>query len=78
MRGGEEVIEYAIYQGDTFLFIDTLENCAKRLEVSTDTIRWLTSPTAFRRLDAGLGNRRVAIKLDDRPKKSKKKKGIKS
>lgn len=58
------MIEYAIYKGDTFLFIDTLENCAKRLDTSTDYIKWLTYPTALKRFNASKGNRLIAVKLE--------------
>lgn len=58
------MLEYAIYKGDVFQFIDTLENCAKRLNTSTDYIKWLTYPTALKRLNEGKGNRLIAVKLE--------------
>lgn len=57
------MVEYAIYKGDKFQFIETLEGCAERLGVKTDFIKWLATPTAIKRLDQGDGNRLIAVKL---------------
>lgn len=62
----KERIEYAIYHGDEFLFIDTLEKCAERLKISSNSVKWLASPAAIRKLDKGKGNRMVAVKLDNK------------
>lgn len=43
--------EYAIYKGDTFLFIDTPEACAKRLGIKVDSIKFMTTPSAKRRFE---------------------------
>lgn len=53
--------EYAIYHGDTFLFVDTLENCAKRLGVKEDSVKFYATPTYYKRTN---GNGYVAVRLD--------------
>lgn len=45
------MIEYAIYKGDTFLFIGTAEECAERMGVKPDFVKWLTTPTGKRRFE---------------------------
>jgi hypothetical protein len=42
--------EFAVYKGDSMLAIGTAEECAKVLGVQAEYIRWLTTPTAKRRL----------------------------
>ena len=43
-------IEFAVYKGDTFKFIGTAKECAERLEVKADTIRFQSSPTYRKRM----------------------------
>lgn len=61
------MIEYAIYKGDTFLFIGTAEECAARLNVKSDFIKWLTTPTGKRRFESRKDKSKclTAVKLDD-------------
>ena len=40
---------YAVYKGDTFLIADTLERVADYLEVKKETVKWLATPSAFKR-----------------------------
>ncbi|MEC0169887.1 hypothetical protein [Paenibacillus graminis] len=42
--------EYAVYKGENLLAIGTAQKCAKELGVHPEYIRWLTTPTAKRRL----------------------------
>ncbi|MBU5673222.1 hypothetical protein [Paenibacillus brevis] len=42
--------EYAVYKGEELLVIGTAEECADALKVRPEYIRWLTTPTAKRRL----------------------------
>lgn len=42
--------EYAIYRGDELLAIGSAKECAEKLGVQSQYIRWLTTPTAKRRL----------------------------
>ncbi|ADC52171.1 MULTISPECIES: hypothetical protein [Alkalihalophilus] len=61
------VNEYAVYKGDEFLVLGTAEECAKQLNVSADYIKWLTMPTAKRRVEKSKNPEKcmVAIRLED-------------
>ena len=45
------MIEYAIYKGDTFLFIGTAEECTTRMNVKPAFVKWLTTPTGKKRFE---------------------------
>ena len=62
--------EYAIYQGDTFLFIGTAEECAERLDVKPSSIKWLTTPTGKQRFEARKDKSKAmtAVKLESEKK----------
>lgn len=58
--------DYAIYKGDTFLFLGTAIECAEHLGVTVETIYFYTSPTYKRRLEKrNATNSIIAIKLED-------------
>ncbi|UJS28460.1 hypothetical protein L2Z53_03695 [Macrococcoides canis] len=57
-----ERIEYAIYQNDWPVFIGPIDKCAEFLNVTHQSIRWLSS-NAVRKRNAS-GNRTVAVKID--------------
>lgn len=40
---------YAAYKGETFLIADTIDRVAKFLNVSAETVRWHTCPSAIKR-----------------------------
>lgn len=42
--------DYAVYKGDELLVIGTKEECAATLGVKPETISWMASPAAKRRL----------------------------
>ncbi|MBR3117790.1 MULTISPECIES: hypothetical protein [Bacillus cereus group] len=42
--------EYAVYKGENLLCMGTAFECAEELKVQPDYIKWLTTPTAKRRL----------------------------
>lgn len=42
--------QYAVYKGDDIMAIGTAEECAEALHVQSKYIRWLTTPTAKKRL----------------------------
>lgn len=42
--------EYAVYKGEDLLVMGTAEECAEELNVRPEYIKWLTTPTAKRRL----------------------------
>lgn len=46
------MIEYAIYRGDTFLFIGTLKECAKRLDIQEASINFWTTPSGKKKFEA--------------------------
>lgn len=60
-------IEYAIYRGDTFQFIGTAEECAKKMNVKPDFIKWLTTPTGKKRFESRKDKEKAltAVKLKD-------------
>ncbi|WP_419893255.1 hypothetical protein [Oceanobacillus kimchii] len=53
--------EFAIYKGDKFLFMDTLENCAKRLGIDESTVYFYSSPIYAER--GNEENRLAAVNL---------------
>ena len=56
------MIEYAIYKGDEFLFIGSLEECAKHFNVKRETVRWWSYASNYKR---AIKNRKVAIKMKE-------------
>lgn len=61
---GRKKLEYALYKGDEFIDIGTLEELAKKLNVSTKTIRYYKTP-AYKRKGKEDANRKVLIRIDD-------------
>lgn len=59
--------EYAVYKGENLLAIGTADECAEKLGIKPDTIKWLTMPVAKRRLATRKKPESctVVIKLDD-------------
>ena len=59
------MIEYAVYRGDTFLFIGTAEECASRMNVKPAFIKWMTTPAGKRRFESRKGKSKAltAVKL---------------
>lgn len=55
---------YAIYRGDEFVDLGTLDYLSKILNISRKTLQWLKSPTAMKRFD-GSRNGLIVIKVDD-------------
>ena len=53
---------YAIYKGDEFIMVGTAKECAARLKVQEDTIRWMTYPISKKR---NKGNRMDAFVIED-------------
>lgn len=56
--------EYALYKGDNFIDVGTLEEISKRQNISKETLYWYTSKIASTR---GKGNRLFLMKLEDDP-----------
>lgn len=59
--------EFAVYKGENLLAIGTAKECAEVMGVRPDYIRWMTTPTAKRRLEARKNPDRctTAVKLED-------------
>ncbi len=66
-RRNRKRVEYAVYQGEEHLVTGTAEECAEKLGIEPDTIKWLTTPSGQKRI----ANRknpdraRTAVRLDD-------------
>ena len=60
-------IEYAVYQGDKLLAVGTADECAEELGIKPETVRWMTYPTAKRRLTERKRpeRARVVVRLED-------------
>lgn len=43
--------EYAIYKGDDFLFIGTVQECAKRLNILPNSVKFMTTPSGKKRFE---------------------------
>lgn len=59
--------EFAVYRGDDMVAVGTAEECAKELGVSSEYIRWMTTPYG-RKLTNNRQNpsrATTAVKLDD-------------
>lgn len=52
---------YALYQGDKFIKIDTLENLANELGIKKESLRFCATPTYLKRTG---GKGRVLVPLD--------------
>ncbi len=53
--------EYAVYKGENILAIGTLKDCAEKLGVKENTIKWYGTPTYAKRTSE---NARRMVKLD--------------
>ena len=54
--------EYAIYKGDEFITLGSAQECAKKLDVTPDYIKWMTYPICRKR---NKGNRMTAIVIEE-------------
>lgn len=52
--------EYAVYKGEELLATGTADELAELFGVTPKTIRWMSSPTCYKR---DKGKRKVAVKL---------------
>lgn len=65
---GRKPAQYAIYQGEEFLDIGTVDQLAEKFEVRSETIRFWATPTHQKRManeDGSIGDRKVVIKLEE-------------
>ncbi len=55
---------YAIYKGDEFLDLGTLEELSNKFGISRKSLQWMKSPIAMKRFN-GSKNGLIVIKIDD-------------
>jgi hypothetical protein len=55
---------HAIYSGDNFLDLGTLEELSERFNMKRKTLQWLKSPTAHKRM-TGERNGMIVIEIED-------------
>ena len=55
---------YALYKGDTFINLGTIEEIAKSENVKPRTIRYLQTPCYKKRFKEDDNNRKVLIKIE--------------
>lgn len=55
---------YAVYKGDEFVDVGTIDELSSRLNKKKDFLRWLSYPTAHKRT-AYDGNKMLLYKLDN-------------
>jgi hypothetical protein len=62
------VIEYAVYKGEEILVIGTAKECAEKLQVKIQTIRFYASPVHLKRVEKSKDpeERMIAVKIDDK------------
>ncbi|TYS68674.1 hypothetical protein FZC76_06930 [Sutcliffiella horikoshii] len=57
---------YAVYKGDEFICVGTAKECADYMGVSEKSVRFLSSPTHKKRMEASNGtDYKIAIALED-------------
>lgn len=57
-------IQYAVYKGDDFIFMGTLEEVAERLGVSTKSVKWMATPAAKKRADKPGSTKMIVEKVE--------------
>ena len=57
-------IQYAVYKGDEFIFVGTLEEVAEKLGVSTKSVKWMATPAAKRRADKPGSTKMIIEKVE--------------
>ena len=57
-------IQYAVYKGDDFIFMGTLEEVAERLGVSTKSVKWMSTPAAKKRADKPGSTKMIVEKVE--------------
>jgi len=53
--------EYAVYKGEAVVAVGTADECVRQLSVSTEYIKWMTTPTSRKR---NKGNRMQAYRIE--------------
>lgn len=57
-------IQYAVYKGDDFIFMGTLEEVAERFGVSTKSVKWMATPAAKKRADKPGSTKMIVEKVE--------------
>jgi len=57
-------IQYAVYKGDDFIFMGTLEEVAERLGVSIKSVKWMATPAAKKRADKPGSTKMIVEKVE--------------
>lgn len=57
-------VEYAIYKGDDFIMIGTADECAERLGIKADSVKWLSTGVAWRRFNNAKDSTKRMIALN--------------
>lgn len=60
-------VEYAVYQGDELLALGTADECAKLLNISPDSVRFMSYKAHRQRVENSKHpeNARIAIRVED-------------
>jgi predicted transcriptional regulator of viral defense system len=58
--------EYAVYKGEELLYIGTIQECAERMNVSPNTVRFYASPAHEKRVFSRKRPKKylIVVKLD--------------
>ena len=56
--------DYAVYRGDTFLFMGTSKECANYLGVTVNTVYFYTTPRYRKRFESD-SNRIIVIRVEE-------------
>lgn len=59
---------FALYHGDKFLDLGTIDELVKRLKIKKETLQFYAAPSYFKRISArknGLENSKILIRIDD-------------
>lgn len=56
--------QFAVYKGDDFIFLGTLEEVAEKLGVSKGTVRWMSTPAAHKRAEKPGSTKMIVEKVE--------------
>lgn len=56
---------YCVYKGEEFIDVGTLEELSKRLKIKSESLRWMSTPSALKR---NKGDRLQVYKLNESEK----------
>lgn len=47
--GTKQNLIYCVYKGEEFVDVGTLEELSKRLKIKSESLRWMSTPSALKR-----------------------------